>query len=848
MGPGHIIRIWYNNCIGPVSLLFPVLRGLGADPPPTACRRDGVGMEVVTFFCTTGAGALGLRKVTAMSSSIRNIAILGNHLPRKCGIATFTTDLVEALSGTEIGQNCWAVAVNDRPEGYPYPSKVRFEIDQNRKEDYRLAAGFLNIEQVDVVCVQHEFGIFGGRNGTHLLQLLRTLRMPIVVTLHTVLRDPTSEQRSIIRELADLSACLVVMAQCARQFLVDSYGVAESKTKFIHHGIPDMPFVDPNFYKDRFGVEGRTVILTFGLLSENKGIEHMIRALPEITRRHPEVVYMIVGATHPHVQKAQGEAYRMSLIRTARELGVEDHVIFHNKFVDRQELREYLGCADLYVTPYLNEAQIASGALAYAMGAGKAVISTPYWYAREMLADGRGELVDFKSAEQLSQRINYLLEHETSRHAIRKRAYTFCREAVWPRIGAEYLTVFEEVKRVRARCPHRFSRNRPSAGKDHDLPPVRLDHLLRLTDDTGILRHATFSIPNLEYGYTVDDNARALMIGLTAQSLLPDSHILPRLQVKYLGFLGFALDRETNRFRGSLRYDRTWNEPVGSEATHGRGLWGLGVNCGLSGDPGGQALGTQLFHRALEPVEDFTDSGAQAFSLLGIHAYLRRFSGDTRVRRARKKLAEKLLARFNLNAGPAWPWLEPSLSYAGASVCQALLLSGQWMQNGNMIETSLRALNWLIAAQTEEGHFSPVGTSARFDAQKPKARFDQQPVEAQAMIEACFEAYNVTRDIRYFDTARICFDWFLGKNDLGAPLYDLETAGCRDGLQPDGANHNQGADATLAWLQALTAMHYRSEMVRDTEPLDFEHRITVANEQPAQQLMKETSSDRVRVV
>lgn len=759
-----------------------------------------------------------------MSSSIRNIAVVGNHLPRKCGIATFTTDLVEALSETEIGNNCWTVAVNDRPEGYPYPSNVRFEIDQSRIEDYRLAAGFLNIEQVDVVCVQHEFGIYGGVDGRHLLELLRNLRMPILVTLHTVLKDPTAEQRTIVREIAELSAGFVVMARCARQFLMDSYGISESKIKFIHHGIPDMPFVDPNFYKDRFGVEGRTVILTFGLLSENKGIEHMIRALPEIVACHPDVVYMIVGATHPHVKQLHGEAYRRSLAQTAQELGVEGHVIFHNKFVDRQELREYLGCADLYVTPYLNEAQIASGTLAYAMGAGKPVVSTPYWYAKEMLADGRGMLVDFRNPKQLSKSINYLLTHETTRHAIRKRAYNFCRTAVWSRIGSEYLGLFEDAKKVRASCPHRFSRSRLSTKTENNLPAIRFDHILRLTDDTGILRHATFSVPNLQYGYTVDDNARALMVGLTAQSILPESHILPRLQVKYLSFLNFALDTKTDRFRGSLGYDRTWIEPIGSEATHGRGLWGLGVNCGLSGDSGGQALGTQLFHRALGPVEIFTDSLALAFSLLGIHAYLRRFSGDTRVRRARKKLAERLLYRFNINARPAWPWLESSLSYAGASICQALLLSGQWMQNGKMIETSLCALDWLIAAQTEDGHFSPVGTDGRFDEHGSKARFDQQPIEAQAMIEACFEAYDVTRDIKYFNTARICFDWFLGKNDIGVSLYDSETTGCRDGLQPDGANHNQGADATLAWLQALTTMHYRSEMIRDTTGPGFKIR------------------------
>ncbi|UCC45195.1 MAG: glycosyltransferase family 4 protein, partial [Candidatus Zixiibacteriota bacterium] len=443
-----------------------------------------------------------------------SVAVIGNYLPRLCGIATFTTDLVEALSAEAPDINCWAVAMNDKPEGYAYPAKVRFVVNQNRLADYSVASEFLNIGQTDIVCVQHEYGIFGGPAGSHLLKLLGELRMPIVTTLHTVLRDPAPEYREVMHKLSDLSDKLIVMSRKAFDFLKDIYAVPKEKIAFIHHGIPDMPFIDPNFYKDKFGVEGKKVLLTFGLLSPNKGIENVLQALPSVTKEHPDVTYIILGATHPHVIKVHGEEYRISLQQLVRKLNISDHVIFHNRFVELKELCEFLGAADIYVTPYLQECQITSGTLAYAMGTGKAVISTPYWYATEMLAEGRGIIVPFKNPDAIAEHIIDLLANDVNLHTMRKKAYKFCREAIWKEVSRRYLEVFSEVQLNRSRHPrprHLYIENIKSI-TNFELPEMKLDHLKSLTDDAGILQHATHTVPDRDHGYCTDDNARALMV------------------------------------------------------------------------------------------------------------------------------------------------------------------------------------------------------------------------------------------------------------------------------------------------------------------------------------------------
>ena len=740
---------------------------------------------------------------------IESVAVIGNYLPRQCGIATFTTDLVEGLSAEAPDIFCWAAAMNDRPEGYPYPDKVRFEINQNKLTDYSVASQFLNINHTDIVCVQHEYGLFGGPAGSHLLKLLGDLRMPVVTTLHTILKDPAPEYREVMCKLSDLSDKLVVMSHKASDMLKDIYAIPEEKIVFIHHGIPDTPFIDSSFYKDKFGVEGKKVLLTFGLLSSNKGIENVLQALPAVIKNHPDVVYIILGATHPHILKSQGDAYRIMLQQLVRKLGISEHVIFQNRFVGLRELCEYLGTADIYITPYLDEAQITSGTLAYAMGTGKAIISTPYWYATEMLGEGRGRIVPFRNSDAIAEQIVDLLDNDVDRHAMRKKAYTFSREAIWKEVSRKYLQVFSQVRQNRTRHPrprHSYVEN-IKAITSFELPEIKLDHLKAFTDDTGMLQHANYTIPDRTHGYCTDDNARALLVAAMGQKFLPTNGFgLDVLSGHYLGFLLYAYNEKKGRFRNFLTYSRQWTEEIGSEDAHGRALWCLGKAVSFLSDPGHLAMSTTLFKKALSVVENFRSPRAIAFCLVGIHAYLDKFSGDSDVRRIGESLADRLFNQFKNNATDEWPWLENNLNYANGKLPQALLMSGHRMHRNDMIDMGLLSLKWLIATQTEDNHFVPIGSDGWYEKGGHKARFDQQPIEAKAMVEACVEAYNVTRQQAWFGHAVMCFNWFLGHNDLNMPLYDPKTGGCRDGLMADGINQNEGAESTLAWLLSLMTL------------------------------------------
>ncbi len=756
------------------------------------------------------------------SDSLARLAFIGTYLPRRCGIATFTSDVAESVGAAAPGTQIWAVAMNDRPEGYRYPHRVKFEINHERPADYGLAAEFLNSSHVDLVSVQHEYGIFGGPDGNRILALLKRLRMPVVTTLHTVLREPTAGQRRTMLELAELSDRLVVLAHKGVEFLTRHYGVPESKIAHIPHGIPDVPFIDPNYYKDQFGVEGRKVILTFGLLSPNKGIETMIDAMAPIVKVHPEAVYVVLGATHPHVVATYGEDYRTTLEHRAEQRGVGEHVVFHNRFVDIKELCEFLGAADAYVTPYLGEAQIVSGSLAYALGAGNAVVSTPYWYAQELLADGRGRLVPFQDPEALAETLIELFDDDAQRHALRKHAYHFTRDFIWPRVGADYLKLFAEVSQQHKRRPHAGAPGAPVvqvSAQTRELPEIKLDHLHDMTDDTAVFQHAKGVVPDRDHGYTTDDTARALIIAMTARDHVPSGSGCTALARCYLSFLSYAFDEQTRRFRNFMRYDRTWIDQVPSEDSHGRTLWALGEAVARADHRGHANVALRLFREALPPAVEFGSPRAWAYSLIGIHAYLRRFGGDTEVKRRRAELSAKLMGLYESTATDEWPWPENLLTYANARLPHALLLCGQWMFEPAMVEMALRSLEWLVQVQTaKEGHFSPVGCHGWFIRGQNKARYDQQPIEAHATIEACLEAHRVTRQPHWLDRAFRIFNWYLGDNDLRIPVYDATTGGCHDGLHPQGLNENQGAESLLSWLGALLALYeHRVEAFADNQ-------------------------------
>lgn len=738
------------------------------------------------------------------SSKINRIAFIGNYLPRQCGIATFTTDLCEAIAAEYSGTTCIALPVNDIEAGYAYPPRVRFELTEKDIDSYHRAADYLNINNVDLACLQFEYGIFGGRAGSHILALLRELRMPIVTTLHTILHDPDPDQRRVLEEVAALSSRVVVMSRRGAQFLQEIYRVLPEKIDFIPHGIPDVPFVDPSFHKDLFGVEGKIVLLSFGLLSANKGIETVITALPAIVARYPNVVYIILGATHPQVIRHEGETYRLSLQWLAQEKSVEGHVIFYNRFVTLEELIEFISAADIYITPYLNAAQITSGTLAYTLGAGKAVISTPYWYAEELLAEERGALVPFRDPAALADKVLGLLDNEAGRHAMRKRAYLLGREMIWSRVARRYMESFERARAERRHFVQAEFAVKPLEKRAWELPPLKLDHLRHLTDETGILQHAIFTIPNYREGYTTDDNARALMVSALLEEL--GTIEATDLATRYLAFCWYAFNAETRRFRNFMDYQRIWLEKNGSDDSHGRALWALGTVLGRSHTPTLQNMAGLVFQQSLLSILETTSPRAWAFALIGIHNYLGRFVGDRRASQVQEELAGRLLSLYQKNCMDGWYWFENQLTYCNAALSHAMLLCGQSMQNTSMAKAGFKSLHWLAdlqRADTEGRHFVPIGSNGFYQQGAERARFDQQPVEAQAMVSACLEAHRITGDQRWRKEARRAFEWFLGRNDLNLSVYDPTTGGCRDGLHPDRPNENQGAESTLAFLQAL---------------------------------------------
>ena len=804
---------------------------------PSTVFPDGL-LEVVPQRSAEPTVSAACPRSQPKPSLPSRIAVIGNYLPRQCGIATFTTDLCAAISAEYGTTRLLALPVNDTEQGYDYPERVRWSLAQDDVKSYQDAAEFLNFNNIDMVCLQHEYGIFGGPAGSHILHLLRGLKMPVVTTLHTVLREPNPDQLVVMEEIAELSDRLIVMSQLSSQFLQEIFKVPGSKIDMVPHGVPDLPFLDPNFYKDRFGVEGKAVLLTFGLLSPNKGIENVIQALPQILSKHKNVAYIVAGATHPHILRREGDKYRASLQALAKEVGVESQVIFHDRFVSPEEMAEFIGAADIYITPYRYEEQVVSGTLAYALGAGKAIISTPYWHAIELLDDRRGALVPFQNPTAIANKTIELLNTPALRHAMRKRAYLFARDMVWKRVAQGYMESFSRVRSDRMESPRvQFSARAIPKALDQ-LPELKLDHVKALTDDTGMLQHAIFTIPNRAEGYTTDDNARGLILTVLLAQLGNGNDngnsnnnkdrfgqansAAPDFSRRYLSFLEHAFNPANGRFRNFLSYDRQWNEPAGSEDCHGRALWSLGTVLGRSDNPGLRSAAGRLFEFSLPAALESYSPRAGAYALLGIQEYLNSYPGDRDAQKIRSVLSRRLLEMYESIRRPDWKWFEDVVAYGNARLPQAMLVVGSAGSDDRMVSGGLEALDWLLKAQHCETnhHFVPIGSQGFYHQGGEKARFDQQPIEAAGAVSACLEAYRITGDGRWRSEAWSAFNWFLGDNDLQLPLYDSATGGCRDGLHPERANQNQGAESTLSFLMAWLEMHSLQKSERPTERLE----------------------------
>jgi glycosyltransferase involved in cell wall biosynthesis len=734
------------------------------------------------------------------------LAFLGNSLPRRCGIATFTTDLQQAVAKSAPRADTCIVAMTDHQHVYEYPAAVRYQIHDARVPDYEEAAHFLNSGKYEVVSLQHEFGIFGGEAGGHVMALLSRLSIPVVTTLHTVLPRPTPAQLGVFDRIIAASSKLIVMAEKGRELLRSIYRVPCDKIEVIPHGTPDVVFVEPDEAKAILGYSGRSVILTFGLLSPSKGIEVMIDAMPAILQQRPDAVYVVLGATHPNLVRDQGEAYRERLTARVRALGIENHVVFLDKFVDQATLIGFISMCDVYATPYLNEAQMTSGTLAYSFGLGKAIVSTPYWHARELLANDGGTLVPFGDSRAIGEAIGSLLTDDARRSAMRKRVYASGRSMTWPRIAQRYLSTFEAARADHR--PRRIARSRSSVPsvEVQVLPAMQIGHFLSLCDDTGLLQHALHCVPDRSHGYCTDDNARALLVTcrLSRSGDLPLSEPLTS---RFAAFIQHAWNRDAKRFRNFLSFDRHWLEDLGSQDSHGRALWALGECTRNAASPSVRRWAASLFAEALSTVEAFGSPRAWSFALLGLDAYCAAAAEDSHARRLRDLLANRLMVRLAETETRGWEWFEASLAYDNARLPQALIATGCATDTASYTSAGLRCLHWLARLQTSaSGMFRPVGSQS-FGAQRvPPQPFDQQPLEAAAMISACAAAWRADRDPAWVAEAGRAFAWFLGSNDLSVPLVDPETGSCRDGLHPDRANENRGGESAVSYLLALAEM------------------------------------------
>ncbi len=730
----------------------------------------------------------------------KKVAFISSYRPRKCGIATFTSDLIENVTSSAKGE-FEPLVVAMRSEDQKYDDPVKFEIRQNVKNDYICAADYINFSHVDVVSVQHEFGLFGGEAGSYLSLLLNRLNAPIVTTLHTVLDDPNPAYRKSLVDVCNASCKVITMNERGVSMLAEIYGITGKKVQLIPHGIPDLSFVDNNYYKHKFGMEGRRTILTFGLLNKNKGIEVMLRAMPSIIEAEPSVLYIVLGMTHPSVLKQDGESYRFSLQRMVKELGCSEHVIFHNRFVSDEELHNFLCAADVYVTPYLNREQLTSGTLSFAVGTGKAVVSTPYWAAMELLADGRGKLVRFGDSNQIVEAITGILQDESLFYSLRRKAYDYGRSRTWPKIGQAYWKLFN-AKRLPVRIIAKTAPSSTETTSSIQVPEPSLAHLKKLTDDTGLYQHAKFTVPNREYGYCTDDNARAVIAMTEYYAQYPEPEARQLLDI-YLSFILHSQNSDGS-IRNFMNFNRTWlkNEP-GSDAL-GRVLWALGTVMARPPSPSYLPIIKDCFDKSVKHVEMQYPRG-MAYSILGMSDYLKQFPGASDIKRQLSIAADELAALYKENSSPDWRWFEGKLTYDNAILPYALFAAGLSFGD-KYLEIAEETCEFLLANTFNSEHFSFIGCKGWYERGGTRATFDQQPIEVASTVMMLRAAYDATQNSKFLTLQRKAFDWFLGENDLHIPVYNFRTKGCHDGLMRGGVNINQGAESMLSFLLSMLAV------------------------------------------
>lgn len=725
------------------------------------------------------------------------IAFIGTYVPRECGIGTFTNNLFKSILRNDENRHSikdgFVVALNDNDLTYNYPEEVKLTIRQDHQGDYLKAVKYINLSGADLCILEHEFGIFGGQSGIYILPLLYRLEIPLIVTLHTVLKNPSYNEKAVLKEICKMAHRIVVMSHKAVEFLTEVYLVPAEKIALIEHGVPDIHF-NPAEAKKEFKLENKKVLLTFGFIGRNKGIETVIEALPEIVAKHPNIVYIILGKTHPNILRHSGEEYRVFLMRLVNKLHLDKNVVFLNEFIDEQDLFKYLYACDIYITPYLNEAQITSGTLSYAVGVGAAVISTPYWHAEELLSDDRGLLFNFGDSEQLSDKINDLLDHSEKMKNLKTRASKYGKSIIWPKIGYRYSQLIQTVITEDSKFIEKKE-------VDFDLlilPPFSLAHIKRLTDDTGIIQHAKFGIPNLKEGYCLDDNSRALLMVLMAYRQMKDKQAI-ELSPVYLSYIHYMQNAD-GTFRNFLSFSRNYLDEIGSEDSFGRTIWALGYLLSNAPNDAYYQTGRMLFFNAAPNFEKLKSIRGIANTIIGICHYLRCSPSDDSMTERLRNMANTLVQHYHNNQSTDWNWFESLLAYDNGILPLALLHSAEILNDNKITKIAIESMNFLTLHTLKDNYLSIIGNEKWFMKESERSVFAQQPIDAMAMILMYHQAFNLTKDKTYLNKLHTSFLWFLGENDLRMSLYDFETKGCCDGFENSGVNRNQGAESSLAYI------------------------------------------------
>ena len=715
---------------------------------------------------------------------------IGTYPPRECGIGSFTRDLYYSMAGDSTNNKGFIVAINNLDEEYSYPKEVKLTIQQENRNEYIAAAKHINNSGADVCILQHEFGIFGGQSGIYILSLLHHLKIHLVVTLHTISNAPSNTEKAILKEICKMANMVVVMNLKAIDFLIDIYDVPREKIAFIEHGVPDFHF-DQKKVKKEFKLEEKKILLTFGFLSRNKGIEVAIKALPKLVKKHPNIIYLVLGKIHPSVMRSSGNEYLVYLRQLIKDLTLEDHVIIPNEYVPQEDLFKYLYASDIYITPYNNEAQITSGTLSYAVGAGSAVISTPYWHATELLANGVGRLFDFHNSNQLTDILIELLDEPETLHALRKKAYEYGRNLTWPKTGIKYNNLMFDTLQDEIEI-------KEQSFDILNMPPLSLRHIHRLTDDTGIIQHAKFNIPNLKDGYCLDDNARALLMALLAYKEKNNYKALELCPI-YLSYIHY-MQNEDGTFRNFLGFDRSFLDEVGSEDSFGRTIWALGYLLSNPPNYSYYQSSESIFKKAVPVFDKLKSIRSIANTIIGISYYLKRNPADDSMTELLSRLSKKLVESYETNSSDSWRWFEPFLTYDNAMLPLALLHAAEIHNDDKIRKTAFSSMEFLISKTFANGYLSIIGNDSWYEKDGKRAVFAQQPLDAMAMILLFKQAFKLTKNIEYLKKLFTSYMWFHGENDLRIGLYDSETNGCCDGLESYGVNRNQGAESTLAYL------------------------------------------------